>query len=112
MQQESPLSPSAVHNVNLAICHIGVAKGGHFRTGASKEKLGEAACAAVKRIHLDERMARAAAREGATLLEGFEVSGELVTFDKASGLWTVTSKAVRDAAPFLTMHGLQRCTAP
>jgi hypothetical protein len=67
--------------------------------GASKEKLGQAACCAVKRINLDVRIARAAQRKGADLKEGFEVTA--ATFDKAAGLWTVTaangSKA-RDAS--------------
>lgn len=57
--------------------------------GASKEKLGEAACCAVKRINLDMRCAKAAQRKGADLKEQFEVS--TATFDKATGLWTVTS---------------------
>lgn len=41
--------------------------------GASKEKLGEAACCAVKRINLDNRIAKKAASAGADLKEGFEV---------------------------------------
>ena len=41
--------------------------------GASKEKLGEAACCAVKRINLDNRIAKCAQRKGAELKEGFEV---------------------------------------
>lgn len=41
--------------------------------GASKEKLGEAACCAVKRINLDNRIAKKAASGGADLKEGFEV---------------------------------------
>lgn len=41
--------------------------------GASKEKLGQAACCAVKRIHLDARIAKRAAAVGANLKEGFEV---------------------------------------
>jgi hypothetical protein len=41
--------------------------------GASKEKLGGAACCAVKRIHLDARIAKRAAAAGADLKEGFEV---------------------------------------
>lgn len=57
--------------------------------GASKEKLGEAACCAVKRINLDMRIAKAAARKGADLKEGFEVT--TADFDRTSGLWTVTS---------------------
>jgi hypothetical protein len=43
--------------------------------GASKEKLGQAACCAVKRIHLDARIAKRAAAVGAHLKEGFEVGG-------------------------------------
>lgn len=47
--------------------------------GASKEKLGEAACCAVKRIHLDARIARRAATAGADLKEGFEVRAVLLS---------------------------------
>jgi geranylgeranyl reductase family protein len=57
--------------------------------GASKEKLGEAACCAVKRINLDNRVAKAAKRAGADLKEGFEVAG--ATFDADAKLWTVKS---------------------
>jgi hypothetical protein len=46
--------------------------------GASKEKLGQAACCAVKRIHLDARIAKRAAAVGAHLKENFEV-GEWTT---------------------------------
>jgi hypothetical protein len=47
--------------------------------GASKEKLGQAACCAVKRINLDNRIAKRAAATGANLKEGFEVGvGERV----------------------------------
>jgi flavin-dependent dehydrogenase len=56
--------------------------------GASKHKLGGAACCAVKRINLDCRVARCAQRSGADLKEGFEVVG--ATFDKEAGMWTVT----------------------
>ena len=56
-------------------------------------KLGTAAACAVKRVDLDVRVARAAAREGAKLMEGFEV-GEDVSFDRAAGLWTVKSTSV------------------
>ncbi len=61
--------------------------------GASKQRLGGAAACAVKRIHLDNRMAKCAAKTGAKLLEGFEV-GTDVTFDKDTGLWTVKSTKV------------------
>lgn len=56
--------------------------------GASKQKLGQAACCAVKRTHLDTRIAHAAQQVGATLFEKAEVVGK-PTFDAASGLWTV-----------------------
>ncbi|KDD74318.1 hypothetical protein H632_c1405p1, partial [Helicosporidium sp. ATCC 50920] len=58
--------------------------------GNSQHRLGTAAACAVKRIILDERVARAAARQGADLREGFEV-GEQVSFDAEAGLWTVRS---------------------
>uniref|UniRef100_A0A7S0RJM7 FAD-binding domain-containing protein n=1 Tax=Chlamydomonas leiostraca TaxID=1034604 RepID=A0A7S0RJM7_9CHLO len=57
--------------------------------GVSKQKLGQAAACAVKRINLDNRVAKNAAKAGADLKEGFEVTE--AKFDKASGLWTVTS---------------------
>lgn len=56
--------------------------------GHSVEKIGEAAACAVKRTHLDVRMARAAARAGADLREEYEVTFD-VAFDEQSGLWTV-----------------------
>jgi hypothetical protein len=43
--------------------------------GASKEKLGEAACCAVKRINLDNRVAKAAKRAGAGGCHGRGVGG-------------------------------------
>jgi hypothetical protein len=46
--------------------------------GASKEKLGQAACCAVKRIHLDARIAKRAAATGADLKENFEVGSAWV----------------------------------
>lgn len=57
--------------------------------GQSKQKLGQAAACAVKRINLDIRIAKTAAKTGAKLMEGFEV--ETAVFDKATGIWTVTS---------------------
>lgn len=62
---------------------------GYCYIGASVETLGEAACCAVKRTHLDERMVRCAERTGADLKENFEVVD--ATFDAEKGLWTVTS---------------------
>ena len=62
------------------------------------EKIGEAAACAVKRTHLDTRMAHAAARLGADLKEEFEVTFD-VAFDKESGLWTVPSADVSNYSP-------------
>ena len=61
--------------------------------GDSQHKLGTAAACAVRRIDLDVRVARAAQRAGADLKEGFEV-GQDVSFDAATGLWTVKSTDV------------------
>lgn len=47
----------------------------------------------MRRIDLDVRVARAAQRAGANLMEGFEVGTE-VALDKAAGLWTVKSTDV------------------
>lgn len=66
-------------------------------TGDSQHKLGTAAACAVKRVHLDERVARCAARAGAELMEGFEVGND-VTFNKEEGLWTVKSTGVSRAS--------------
>ena len=64
---------------------------GHSYIGTSRHRLaGAAAAAAVKRVHLDVRVARAAQRAGAHLIEEFEV-GRAVYFDHAAALWTVTS---------------------
>ncbi|KFM25557.1 Conditioned medium factor receptor 1 [Auxenochlorella protothecoides] len=89
--------------------------------GNSQHKLGTAAAGAVKRIHLDDRIARAAARAGAELREGFEV-GTDVTFDAEEGLWTVKSvegKAVvgrvlvcADGSTSRLATQLGLCTAP
>jgi hypothetical protein len=56
-------------------------------------KLGTAAACAVKRVHLDVRVVRAAQRAGANLMEKFEV-GTDVGLDKGTGLWTVKSTDV------------------
>ena len=61
-------------------------------TGASVEKLGEAAACAVKRINLDMRMAYAARKAGAELREDFEVVA--ADFNKQQGLWNVSSSSV------------------
>ena len=82
-------------------------------------KLGAAAVCAVKRVDLDVRVARAAARAGAKLMEGFEV-GEEVSFDKAAGLWTVKSTGVSggplpglgSGAPPTTQCARRCCSRP
>lgn len=56
--------------------------------------MGEAAAAAVKRTHLDERIAKCALRAGADLKEGFEVTKGSTIFDREKGLWKVTSAEV------------------
>lgn len=88
--------------------------------GVSKAKLGTAACCAVKRINLDARVARCAARNGAELKEGFEVVS--ADFDKTTGLWTVTSAdgakvkgrclVIADGATSKLATKLGYCTAP
>eukprot|EP01025_Chloroclados_australasicus_P014356 TRINITY_DN1671_c0_g1_i1.p1 TRINITY_DN1671_c0_g1~~TRINITY_DN1671_c0_g1_i1.p1 ORF type:complete len:510 (-),score=63.81 TRINITY_DN1671_c0_g1_i1:358-1845(-) len=78
------------HNeVNFADSGGFVSPSGISYIGASVEKLGEAAAGAVKRIHLDTRIAAAAKNAGADLKENWEVSG--ATYDADKGLWTVTS---------------------
>ena len=66
-----------------------VSPGGISYIGASKEKLGQAACCAVKRLNLDKRIAYAARAAGASLFEKAEVVGK-PTFDAAAGLWSVS----------------------
>jgi len=60
---------------------------GYCYIGASVEKIGEAAACAVKRIHLDHRLAHHARDSGVDLKESFEVVG--VEFDSERGLWNV-----------------------
>ena len=64
------------------------------RLGASQERLGGAAACAVKRTHLDARMAWKARDSGAELREGFEVGAANPALDRQSGLWTVESTDV------------------
>lgn len=88
--------------------------------GASKAKLGGAACCAVKRINMDVRVARCAQRSGCDFKEGFEVVG--ATFNKEAGLWTVTAVdgskvtgrclVVADGATSKLATKLGYCTAP
>jgi len=63
---------------------------GHVYIGASVEKIGEAAACAVKRTHLDARIARCAYRAGADLREGTEVTDAV--FDQSKGIWTMKTK--------------------
>lgn len=53
------------------------------------DKIGEAAACAVKRVHLDARIARCAQRAGVELKEKYEVDS--ASFDEESGLWSVMS---------------------
>ena len=87
--------------------------------GSSQHRLGnKAAACAVKRVHLDVRVARAAQRAGARLLEGFEV-GAGVRFDPGEGMWAVQAedgRAVRgrvlvcaDGAPSRLARRLGMC---
>lgn len=88
--------------------------------GKSKKKLGRAAATAIKRIHLDTRLAHLARDSGAVLRENFEVNE--AEFDKTTGLWTVTSSkggSVRarvllcaDGAPSKLATKLGYCTEP
>src|SRR5712692_4726666 len=55
--------------------------------GRSQTETGGALVIAIKRIVLDEKIARAAARAGADLVENYPVCG--AEFDPARGLWTV-----------------------
>ena len=66
----------------------------NLAAGHSEEKLGGAAACAVKRTHLDARMAKCAAHTGADLMEEFEVGSASVTLDREAGLWTVKSTEV------------------
>lgn len=65
---------------------------GYSYIGVSEQKIGEAAACAVKRIHLDDRLAKHAQKAGVDLKESFEVVD--VSFDAGSGLWTVKARNV------------------
>lgn len=67
-----------------------VSPAGHSYIGNSVHKIGTAAACAIKRIDLDDAIARAAKRVGADLMEQFEV-GQEVSFDDTTKLWTVKS---------------------
>lgn len=56
--------------------------------GNSVHQLGESAACAIKRIHLDNAVAKKAKEAGAQLMEKFEV-GDDVKYDEVTGLWTV-----------------------
>lgn len=59
--------------------------------GRSATATGEALVIAIKRIVLDEKVARAAERAGARLVENYPAAG--AEFDSGRGLWTVYSRA-------------------
>lgn len=65
---------------------------GYCYIGASKQKIGEAAACAIKRIHLDDRLVKHAQTSGVHLKEGFEVID--AKFDQKERLWTVTAQGV------------------
>jgi geranylgeranyl reductase family protein len=64
--------------------------------GQSRTAADEGLVIAVKRIVLDEKVARAAARAGADLVENYPVAG--AEFAAADGLWTVRSRTGGQAA--------------
>jgi geranylgeranyl reductase family protein len=59
--------------------------------GNSAEHTNGSLVIAIKRKVLDEKIARAASRAGAELVEDYDVAG--ATFDRAAGVWTVHAKA-------------------
>lgn len=59
--------------------------------GNSVHQLKSAAACAIKRVHLDDKVAKAAKAAGAHFKEGFEVNSKEVTFNKETGIWTVKS---------------------
>ena len=59
--------------------------------GRSATAVGEALVIAIKRIVLDEKIARAAVRAGAGLVENYSVGG--AEFDPGRGLWTVHGRS-------------------
>lgn len=97
-----------------------VSPNGTSYIGASKVKLGTAACCAVKRINMDIRIAKCAQRSGADLKEQFEVTD--AQFNKATGMWTVTSATgatvvgrtliIADGATSKLATKMGYCTAP
>ena len=58
--------------------------------GNSVHQVGHAVACAIKRVHLDDKVVKAATKAGAHFKQGFEV-GKDVSFDKETGLWTVKS---------------------
>ena len=72
---------------------------GYCYIGATEKRLGEAAACAVKRIHLDTRLAKHAEKAGTVLRESFEVVN--AEFDKSSCLWNVTSSQVSSSEGFV-----------
>jgi hypothetical protein len=77
--------------------------------GASKEKLGQAACCAVKRIHLDARIAKRAAAVGAHLKENFEV-GRLVHSTSFKIFQASQGRVVGNRRQRAQQHGAHRAS--
>ena len=57
--------------------------------GNSVHHVGKSVACAIKRVHLDDKVAKAAVRAGASLKEGYEVNADAVAFDSSTGMWTV-----------------------
>eukprot|EP01132_Coremiostelium_polycephalum_P001524 gene1524-1918_t len=79
--------------------------GNSFIGNSAKElkrdaKYNRGAVIAVKRIHLDEKVAKAAKRMGADLLENTTV--ENYTFDRETGIWTIETVDSNDQTKKLT----------
>ncbi len=62
--------------------------------GDSTSHINSGPVIAIRRIHMDHRVARAAEAAGARLIEHFEVDGACL--DRATGCWTITSSGGRE----------------
>ncbi|MBV9784850.1 MAG: NAD(P)/FAD-dependent oxidoreductase [Acidisphaera sp.] len=67
-----------------------VSPGGVVAIGNSVEHIASSPVIAVRRVHLDQRIARAAAEAGAALIERFEAVD--ATLDGEAGLWTIDAR--------------------
>ena len=98
LRQYPLVAAQGCHQSDEDLWHHGgscwVLKSYDLLAGNSEEKLGGAACCAVKRTNLDARIAKCAQRTGANLKEGFEVTKGSTLFDKETALWHVTSSEV------------------